>query len=82
MIKIDFTTKPTIPKYILDSHEYKYLFDENGKLHSYNDLPAVIQPDGTKWWHKHGVLHRDNNLPSVMYSWGKKEYWENGVRIK
>ena len=83
MITIDFTTKPkpTIPEYIR-SYGYKFLIGENGELHSYNDMPAMINPGGAKFWYKHGTIHRDNDLPAVIYPSGTKEYWINGKRIK
>ena len=31
-------------------------FDAQGKEHREDDLPAVIDDDGTKWWYTHGVL--------------------------
>ena len=84
MIKIDFTIKPKeiIPEYITDRYGTKRLYDENVKFHSYNDLPAVIYPCGSKEWWKHGKVHRDNGLPAINYSWGRKEYWINGKHIK
>jgi len=82
MIKIDFTTKPTIPEYVIDKWGYKRLCDENGNLHSYNDLPAFVYEDGTANWFKHGTRHRDNGLPAIVYSWGSTEYWLNGKRLK
>ena len=85
MIEIDFAikTKEIIPNYVVSQNKSKRLFDENGKLHSYNDLPASIWRDGTKFWYKHGKLHRDNGLPSVIRpDGGSTEYHENGKRIK
>ena len=83
MINIDFTTKhkEITPEYIVKKDGYKCLYNEMGKLHSYNDMPAVIYPDGTKLWCKHGKLHRGNGLPAMISSTGTN-YWENGKRIK
>jgi len=84
MITIDFTTEPKefIPEYVEDKYGIKRLSDENGKLHSYNDLPAIIRPNGTKVWFKHGLKHRENNLPAIIYPIGTKEYWINGKFIR
>jgi len=82
MIKIDFTTKPTIPYYILNTFGDKCTYDENGRQHSYNDLPAIITTYGSKYWYKHGLPHRDNGLPAVIIFDGRKQYWVNGERIK
>jgi len=78
MIQIDFTTKP---EYVIDKWGYKRLCDENGNLHSYNDLPACVSINGAKYWYKHGLLHRNSDLPAYIGSNGIKEYWVNGKRI-
>ena len=84
MIKIDFTTKPKeiAPEYVDYGCGYKCTKDKNGRYHSYNDLPAWIWPDGTKYWYKNGLKHRDNGLPAIIWSDGYKEYWENGKCTK
>jgi len=82
VITIDFTTKPEIThEYVIDDLGNKYTYDENRKLHSYSDLPALIM-FGVKSWYKHGKLHRDNNLPAIIGKYGKKTWYENGKRIK
>ena len=81
MIKIDFNIKPTImPEYVMTQHGDKCLYDENGKLHSYNDLPAVVAITGTKCWYKHGLLHRENDQPAVTRKRGSKFWYKNGKR--
>jgi len=86
MINIDFTTKPkeTMPEYVDDGHGNKHLYDENGRQHSYNDLPAIIWATGAKVWFNHGVIHRGNDLPAMIGSTGTKYWYENGkcVSIK
>ena len=86
MIKIDFTTKPQpeliTPKYISNYWGDKCLLNKNGIYHSYNDLPAIVCPNGSKLWYKHGLKHRNNDLPAVIWADGTKEYWVNGKRIK
>ena len=76
MIQIDFINKPKecIPEYFINKHGYKHLYDQNGKYHSYNDLPAIITVAGAKHWYKHGEKHRDNDLPACVYPDGTK-YW-------
>lgn len=54
-------------------------FDENGKLHSYDDLPAV-KFARTEKWYKHGFLHRENK-PAIITS-KTKVWYENGEYIK
>ena len=83
MIEIDFSIKPVpiIPEYVIDGDGNKRLYDDNDKLHSYNDLPSYIGADGTKIWHKHGKRHRDN-APAGIWLDGRKEYWINGEPIK
>jgi len=82
MIIIDFTTKSEImPEYIVDVYGNKRLYDQNGELHSYNDLPAVVLTKG-KGWYKHGKRHRNNDLPAIIRPNGSTEYWVDGKRIK
>jgi len=50
-----------------------------GDLHSFNDNPAIVWYDGSKFWYKEGELHRLNG-PSVEYRDGYKEWYENGKR--
>ena len=52
---------------------YVYL---NGKLHSFNNQPAVIYASGGKKWYRYGKLHRENDLPAINFSDGSKFwYW-------
>jgi hypothetical protein len=51
--------------------------DENGKLHSFNDEPAVIYNYGIKFWYQHGEFHRETDAAIIYYS-GRKEYYLNG----
>jgi len=56
----------------------KNWYDDKRFHHRDNDLPAVIQKDGTKQWFKHGVLHRDNG-PAMITNNDKNQYWyKNG----
>jgi hypothetical protein len=50
----------------------------DGKYHSFNDQPAIIWKDGTKFWLKNGEIHRENDLPAAIYSDGSKEWYING----
>ncbi len=53
-------------------------------LHSENDLPAVVQTDGTSYWYKNGKFHRstlDNDgyvLPAIIFSDMRKEWFRDG----
>lgn len=44
-----------------------------GFLNSYNDLPSVTLPDGTKMWHQSGKLHRVG-APAVIKPDGSEEW--------
>jgi hypothetical protein len=57
-------------------------FFYRGKFHSFNDQPAVIWTNGTKWWYQHGKLHRDNDQPAVIHVDGLKLWYQHGTRIK
>ena len=50
----------------------------NGKLHSFDDMPAVESAQGTRKWYQHGELHRGNDLPAVKYSDGGKKWYRHG----
>ena len=53
--------------------------NENGELHSYNDLPAKVYWGNCEWYKK-GVLHRDGDLPAVISARGDLEYYQKGKR--
>jgi len=53
-------------------------WSNNGKIHSYNDEPALIFKDGTKKWCKDNRLHREGDKPAVIHANGKEEYYLNG----
>ena len=54
----------------------------NGEIHRDNDQPAVIYPDGTKYWYQNGMPHRDNDQPAVIYPAGTKFWYQHGRFIK
>ena len=41
---------------------------KDDKLHSEDDLPAVIYTDGILVWFQNGVKHRENDLPAETYN--------------
>ena len=49
-----------------------------GKLHSVNNLPAVIYINGYQEWWRNGKRHRNGGLPAVVYANGDQEWWHNG----
>lgn len=38
----------------------------DGRLHSFDDKPAIIDERGTKFWYKNGQVHRGNDLPALI----------------
>ena len=44
----------------------------SGRHHSYNDMPAVVYRNGSKYWFKNGIAHRDVG-PAMMSTRGK--FW-------
>ena len=54
--------------------------DDDGEFitHLFDDEPALIYNDGTKFWFKNGKKHRDNNLPAVIRYNGDVEFYKNG----
>lgn len=49
-----------------------------GKLHSINDLPAVIYKNLSQEWYKDGKRHRDGDLPAIIRSDGGQEWYKYG----
>ena len=52
--------------------------DKEGRLHSFNRKPAIIDEEGDKFWYKHGKLHRADDRPATIYSNGNKYWYKNG----
>ena len=52
----------------------------NGKLHSFNDQPAVEYTSGDKFWYRYGKIHREYDLPAIVYTSGDKSWYWNGKR--
>ena len=48
--------------------------------HSYNDKPAVIFENGTKWWYKDGKRHRDNG-PAIIWNSGDDSWYKDGHQL-
>lgn len=51
-----------------------------GKLHRNNDLPAIIESDGSRYWYQHGEKHRENDLPTVILASGSQWWYQHGER--
>jgi len=51
------------------------ILNDESELHSFNDKPAIVWDDGSKWWYKKGELHRENKpaIESVGARWWYKE---------
>jgi hypothetical protein len=52
--------------------------DEDGKLHSFNDEPAIVYDSGSMYWYQHGKRHRETNAAFIYHN-GYKEYYFNGI---
>lgn len=63
-------SKPFIDKY---GNRYWY---KNGKLHSYNDMPAIVFVSGRLQWYKDDKLHRDDG-PAIIWPDGELEWYKN-----
>ena len=55
-----------------------YTKNKNGQWHSFNDMPAIIRSNGSKYWYKDGYLHRDNDKPAVIRADGTKAWFIDG----
>jgi HSP20 family molecular chaperone IbpA len=63
-------------KYNLES------YDNEGKLHRDDDLPALIEKDEHSFveaWYKHGVLHRDGDMYAVNDQNYEKRWYKHGL---
>jgi len=60
-----------------DEEGNKRWFNENGKLHRDDDLPAVDLVNGYKVWYQNGIIHRNDN-PAVIYPNGTTKWYMNG----
>ena len=61
----------------IDSGGAKLWRNSKGLLHRL-DGPAMIFPDGSKFWILNGERHRENG-PAVEWAGGSKEWWINGI---
>jgi len=64
---------------------------KNKKLHR-NNGPAVVLPNGSKFWYEYGMLHREDG-PAIEYANGskawclggnsyiEKEYWQKLYKL-
>ena len=53
--------------------------NEKGQLHSFNDEPAYIDTDGTKYYYQDGVIHRGGDQPAQEWADGSKMWYQHGV---
>jgi hypothetical protein len=65
---------------VIDIIGTQYWFNNELILHRENDLPAIITPNGTKFWYINGKRHRDNDLPAIIHSDGYQAWFINGER--
>ena len=54
-------------------------YNEKGKIHREDGLPAIEFNDGGKLWYNNGEKHRTDG-PAVEYSNGYKSYYIKGKR--
>jgi hypothetical protein len=52
-------------------------FHYQNKKHSFNDQPAIIWVDGSKYWYQYGKIHRDNDQPAMIYANGQKVWYQH-----
>ena len=65
-------------EYIKDEYGILRSYNKNRKYHSFNDKPAIIYPNGSKYWYKNGNLHRGDDQPAIIYPDGTKHWCING----
>jgi len=60
---------------------WKLTTDDEGRPHSYNDMPASQRYEGNikvRKWFRNGYPHRDGGLPSEISDDGTIRYFVNG----
>jgi len=60
-----------------DRYGNKKWYNEEGKLHRDNYLPAVDCPGVYKRWYQNGKLHRDVDEPAIIWVTGTKIWYKN-----
>lgn len=55
-----------------------YVTRVNGKIHSVDDKPAIINEYGENFWYKNGQLHRGDDKPAHQGSLGYKGWYIEG----
>ena len=55
-------------KPVIDKYGTKRWYDEEGKLHRDDDLPAIEKANGDlpKEWYRHGVRHREGGAAVIF----------------
>lgn len=53
--------------------------DHENLHHSIDDQPAIIYPNGDKYYYRHGKIHRDDDKPAIEHHNGYKEWIMEGV---
>lgn len=43
--------------------------------------PAIIWPDGSRFWYRNGRPHRDDG-PAIEWADGTSEWYRNGIRVE
>ena len=62
---IHYRKKEKLIKENEESIRTGYLNGDDFILHSFDDEPALIYKDGTKYWCKDSLVHRDNHKPAI-----------------
>lgn len=68
--------------YTVDKHGNLCTYDEEGRFHSYDDDPAMIRENGSRYWMRHGKYHRENGQPAIVTALGTKYWYEDDKRVR
>ena len=58
----------------------KSVWYKNYEKHRDNDLPAIINLNGTKHWYQNGEIHRDNDKPAIIDDDGYQAWYQHGKK--
>lgn len=63
---------------IVTINDKKITYYLGKKIHNFDDLPAIIQPNGTQERYQNGKRHRTNDKPAIILASGPQYWWQKG----
>ncbi len=70
-----------VPVVAVSKPEDPRLTYRDGKLHSFDDQPALVSARGRREWFDNGVRHREDGKPAVISETGEMKWFCNGADV-